>query len=185
MVGLEGLNDITVTREAVLDRLEGLIVDKSPGPDGMHPRVLKEMAEVIVDALVVIFQTALDSGKVLEDWKMANVTPLFKKGARQKAGNYRPVSLTSVVGKMLESVIKEEITRHLEGNGLIEQTQHGFIKGKSCLTNLLEFYEDVSRAVDRGEPVDVVFLDFQKEFDKVPHKRFCRRSGDMELGVGC
>ena len=115
----------------------------------------------------------------------ANVTPLFKKGARQKAGNYRLVRLTSVVGKMLESVIKEEIARHLEGNCLIGQTQHSFLKGKSCLTNLLEFYEDVSRAVDRGEPVDVIFLDFQKAFDKIPHKRLLQKVRGMELGVRC
>ncbi|XP_078083661.1 uncharacterized protein LOC144503028 [Mustelus asterias] len=99
------------------------------------------------------------------------------KGSRQKAGNYRPVSLTSVVGKMLESIIKEEITEHLNKNGSIKQTQHGLMKGKSCLTNLLDFYEDVTSAVDRGEPVDVVFLDFQKAFDKVPHKRLLQKIG--------
>ena len=82
----------------------GLKVDKS---GWMHPRVLKEMQEVIADALVIIYQNSLDSGVVPADWKTATVTPLFKKGSRQKAGNYRPVSLTSVVGKMLESIIKE------------------------------------------------------------------------------
>ena len=85
--------------------------------------------------------------------------------------NYRPVSLTSVVGKMLESIIKDIITEHLESSDRIGPSQHGFIKGKSFLTNLLEFFEDVTSRVDKGEPVDVVHLDFQKAFDKVPHKR--------------
>ena len=81
---------------------------------------MKEMAEVIADALVEIYQNSLDSGEVPANWKTANATPLFKKGGRQKAGNDRPVSLTSVVRKMLESIIKEEIAGHLEKNGLIK-----------------------------------------------------------------
>ncbi|XP_059801424.1 uncharacterized protein LOC132378494 [Hypanus sabinus] len=162
---MEELREIHVSREVVLGKLKGLKADKSPGPDGLHPRVLKEVA------LVIIFQNSLDSGLVPEDWRVANVTPLFKKGGREKPGNSRPVSLPSVVGKMLESVIKDVITAHLESGEIIRQSQHGFVKGKSCLTNLTEFFEDVTSRVDRGEPVDVVYLNFQKAFDKVPHRR--------------
>ena len=129
------------------------------------------MALEIVDALVIIFQHSIDSGRVPVDWTVANVTPLFKKGGREKTGNYRPVSLTPVVGKMLESIIKDAITELLESSDRIGPSQHGFIKGKSFLTNLLEFFEVVTSRVDRGEPVDIVYLDFQKAFDKVPHKR--------------
>ena len=168
---MEELSEIQVSREVVLGKLNGLKADKSPGPDSLHPRVLKEVATEIVDALVIIFQNSLDSGVVPEDWRVANVTPLFKKGGREKAGNYRPVSLTSVVGKLLESVIKDGIAAHLESGEIIGQSQHGFTKGKSCLTNLIEFFEDVTSRVDKGEPVDVLYLDFQKAFDKVPHKR--------------
>ena len=82
----EDLETIIITKQVVLGKLMGLKVDKSPGPDGMHPRVLKEMAGEIANALVVIFQNSLDSGVVPADWKTANVTPLFKKGGRQKAG---------------------------------------------------------------------------------------------------
>jgi len=171
----EDLETIIITKEVVLGKLMGLKVDKSPGPDGMHPRVPKEMAGEIANALVVIYQNSLDSGVVPADWKTANVTPLFKKGGRQKAGNYRPVSLTSVVGKMLESIIKEEIARHLDINCPIGKTQHGFMKGRSCLTNLVEFFENITCAVDNGEPVDVVYLDFQKAFGKVPHQRLLHK----------
>ena len=170
VVGLE-LKEIHIRQEMVLDRLMGLKADKSPGPDGLHPRVLKEVALEIVDALVIIFQCSIDSGSVPVDWRVANVIPLFKKGGREKTGNYRPVSLTSVVGKMLESIIKDEIAEHLDSSNRIGPSQHGFTKGKSCLTNLLEFFEDVTRKMDKGEPVDVVYLDFQKAFDKVPHRR--------------
>ena len=90
---------VAITEEKVLEKLKGLKVDKSPGPDGLHPRVLKEIAEEIVEALVVIFQESLEAGRVPDDWKVANVTLLFKKGRRQQTGNYRPISLTSVIGK--------------------------------------------------------------------------------------
>uniref|UniRef100_A0A4W3J856 Reverse transcriptase domain-containing protein n=1 Tax=Callorhinchus milii TaxID=7868 RepID=A0A4W3J856_CALMI len=157
----EQLREINISKEMVLDKLSGLKTDKSPGPDGLHPRVLKEVAIEIVDGMSILFQKSVDTGKVPIDWKIANVTPLFKEGGRENRENYRPVSLTSVVGKILESLIKD----------VIRQSQQGFTKGKSCLTNLLEFFEDVSSRLDKGEPVDVVYLDFRKAFDKVPHKR--------------
>ena len=83
---MEELSEIQVSREVVLGKLNGLKADKSPGPDSLHPRVLKEVATEIVDALVIIFQNSLDSGVVPEDWRVANVTPLFKKGGREKSG---------------------------------------------------------------------------------------------------
>ena len=165
------LSMVAITREKVLEKLKGLKIDKSPGPDGLHPRVLKEIAEEIVEALVMIFQKSLESGKVPEDWKIAVVTPLFKKGTRKKMENYRPISLTSVVGKILESIVKDEISKFLEVQGQIRTSQHGFSKGRSCLTNLLEFFEEITNRLDQGEPMDVIYLDFQKAFDKVPHGR--------------
>eukprot|EP00061_Rhincodon_typus_P002297 g17118.t1 len=162
---------VAIIKEKVLEKLNGLKVDKSPGPDGLHPRVLKEIAEEIVEAFVVIFQESLESGRVPEDWQIANVTPLFEKGVRQKTENYRPISLTSVVGKILEPIVKDEISEYLEMHGKIGQSQDGFIKGRSCWTNLLEFFEEVMSRVDQGEPMDVIYLDFKKAFDKEPHWR--------------
>ena len=140
----------------------------------MHPRVLKEMSGEIANALVVIYQNSLDSGVVPADWKTANVTPLFKKRGRQKAGNYRPVSLTSVVGKMLESIIKEEIARYLN-NFPIGRTQHGFMRGRSCLTNLLEFFEEITSTVHHGEPVDVCICIFRRHLTRCHTKDCCIR----------
>eukprot|EP00061_Rhincodon_typus_P001799 g15813.t1 len=105
---------ITITKENVLVKLIGPKVDKLPGPDRLHPRVLMEIPKEIVEALVVIFQESLKSGRVPEDQKIANVTPLFKKGIRQKMENYKPISLTSVVSKILESVVKDEISEYLQ-----------------------------------------------------------------------
>ena len=121
--------------------------------------------------LTDIFNSSLESGQVPEDWRVANVTPLFKKGSREELGNYRPVSLTSVVGKVLKTLIKDQMRNHLNKYKLIKGSQHGFTKGSSCLTNLLEFYETVSDWVDEGKAVDIVYPDFKKAFDKVPHRR--------------
>eukprot|EP00061_Rhincodon_typus_P013097 g39262.t1 len=103
-----------ITKENVLEKLKDRKMEKSPGSDGLKPRVLKETAEEIVGALLIIFQESLESGRVPEDWKIAHVTPLFKKGLRQKTGNYRLISLTSVVGKIMESIVKDEISEYLE-----------------------------------------------------------------------
>jgi hypothetical protein len=133
--------------------------------------LLKEMKEYIVEPLTLIFRKSLEGGVLPTDWKVANVVPIFKKGVKGDPSNYRPVSLTSVPGKMLESIIKENIMSHLVENRLLRNTQHGFLTGKSCTTNLLVFQEHVTKAVDEGRPMDIIFLDFSKAFDMVPRER--------------
>ena len=112
---------------------------------------------------------------VSSDWKKANVTPIFKKGSKGDPGNYRPVSLTSVACKLMESILRDAVTDHLDRNRLIRRSQHGFTKGRSCATNLLEFLEKVTLAADEGTAMDVVFLDFAKAFDKVPRERLLKK----------
>ncbi|CAM5099596.1 unnamed protein product [Natator depressus] len=153
----------------VWDYLEKLDVYKSMGPDALHPRVLKELVDVIAEPLAIIFENSWRSGEVQDDWKKANVVPIFKKGKKQDPGNYRPVSLTSVPGKIMEQVLKESILKHLEERKVIRNSQHGFTKGKLCLTNLIAFYDEITGSVDEGKAVDVLFLDFSKAFDTVSH----------------
>ena len=169
------LSQIMVNKDDVLDQIDKLIINKSPGPDGIHPRVIKELRNEVADLLTRVCNLSLKTATVPEDWRIANVTPIFKKGRRGDPGNYRPVSLTSVPGKMVESLIKDRIIKHVEEQALMMESQHGFCKGRSCLTNLLEFFEKVNRHVDVGEPVDIVYLDFQKAFDTVPHQRLLRK----------
>ena len=114
---------------------------------------------------------SLKEGIVPSEWKEANITQLFKKGSRKKPENYRPVSLTSVVCKLLETLIRDHMVEFLVKNKLINTSHHGFLKARSCLTNLLCFLEEITKWVDDGSPVDVVYLDFQKAFDKAPHQR--------------
>ncbi len=162
-------------QDRILSKLSKLKNGKAPGEDGFTPDFLKRIGVYICEPLARIFNLSMQAGKVPEDWKTANVTPLFKKGSRKVPGNYRPVSLTSCIGKLMESVIKDKITQHLEKFKLIRNSQHGFRAKRSCLTNLLEFLEFVTEYVDKGLPVDAIYLDFQKAFDKVPHKRLLRK----------
>ncbi|KAK4811010.1 hypothetical protein QYF61_015714 [Mycteria americana] len=155
--------------EIVSDLLHHLDTHKSMGPDEIHLRVLKELADVLIKPLSIIYQQSWLTGEVPADWRLANVTPIYKKGWKEDPGNYRPVSLTSVPGKLMEQIILSAITWHVENNQGIKPSQHGFRKGRSCLTNLISFYDKVTRLVDEGKAVDVVYLDFSKAFDTVSH----------------
>ncbi|KAK4824113.1 hypothetical protein QYF61_010736 [Mycteria americana] len=156
--------------EMVSDLLHHLDTHKSMGPDEIHPRVLKELADVLTKPLSIIYQQSWLTGKVPADWRLANVMPIFKKGRKEDPGNYRPVSLTSDLGDLLmEQIILSAITRHVEDNQGIKPSQHGFRKGRSCLTNQISFYDMVTHLVDEGKAVDVVYLDFSKAFDTVSH----------------
>ncbi|PKU39623.1 rna-directed dna polymerase from mobile element jockey-like [Limosa lapponica baueri] len=104
------------------------------------------------------------------DWRVANVTPIYKKGKKEDPGNYRPVSLTSIPGKVMEQVILSAIKTHIIGNQGIRPSQHGFMKGRSCQTNLFSFYDKMTRLLDEGKAVDLIYLDFQKAFDTVPYR---------------
>ena len=144
--------------------------NKSPGVDGIPPELLKEIVEQISTPLAKLFNLSLEEGIVPSEWKEANITPLFKNGSRNKPENYRPVSLTSAVCKFLETLIRYHMVEILVKHQLINIYQHGFLKARSCLTNLLCFFEEITKWVDDVSPVYVVYLDFQKGFDKVPHQ---------------
>ncbi|KAK4821563.1 hypothetical protein QYF61_022223, partial [Mycteria americana] len=141
----------------VSDLLHHLDTHKSMRPGGIHPRVVRELVDdVLTKLLSVLYQQSWLTGEVLVDWRLANVMPIHKKGQKEDLGKYRPVSLTSVPGKVMEQIILSAITRH-----------HGFRKGRSCLTNLISFYDKVTCLVDEGKAVDVVYLDFSKAFDTI------------------
>ena len=165
------LSNIHFTVNDVKQKLSNLKPSGAPGPDGISNRFLKEFSDVLATPLQIIFNKSMSESAVPKDWREANVTPIFKKGSKSNPGNYRPVSLTSVVCKVMESLINDRITEYLTQNNLINKTQHGFMKSKSCSTNLLEFLELVLGKVDAGIPMDVVYLDFSKAFDKVPWRR--------------
>ena len=95
----------------------------------------------------------MEEGLVPDDWRMANVTPIFKAGSKAKAGNYRPVSLTCIICKLMESIIRDGMILHLTSNNLIRASQHGFMASKSCQTNLIEYLNTLTKLVDEGHDI--------------------------------
>src|SRR5437867_6276867 len=140
-----------------------------------------KLKEIISEPLTHLFNKSLSKNEIPLDWKKANVTPIFKKGNTSSVANYRPVSLTVIFGKTLERIIKGKIEEFLNANSSITKSQHGFSKGRSCLSNLLVCNDSVVRMIDEGSAVDIVYLDLQKAFDKVSHDKLMKKV--RELGI--
>ena len=165
------LSSITVTEEILLKHLKSLRVDKAAGPDDVHPYILKNLADTLVKPLTLLFNLSLSEKNLPEIWRKGIITALFKKGAKNLASNYRPISLTSIICKLLERIIVDCIIQHLTENNVYDKKQHGFTKKRSTVTNLLEALNVWTEALSHHLPVDVIYLDLEKAFDKVPHHR--------------
>ena len=163
--------DITVTKQKVESMLKLLNVSKSTGPDEFHPRFLNETAEFIALPVTILFNKSLNEGTIPQEWKLANVTFIHKSGDKTAASNYRPISITSILCRMLECIIKTVIMDHCNINNIFSDSQYGFRQRRGCILQLLKVFDDWSKFIDSDIPVDAVFLDFRKAFDCVPHKR--------------
>ena len=149
----EKLSNIDIKREDVEKLLKNLIPNKAPGLDGLHPKVLKEMAEVVSEPITEIFRRSLDTGIIPTNWLQAVICPIFKKGDKADPSNYRPVSLTSIICKMMERIIVIHLIKHLEANNLKCRQQHGFQTGKSVTTNLLQALNVWTEALMHNIPI--------------------------------
>ena len=161
----------TVQDDQVAKKINSLNVSKSPGPDNLHPRVLKEIVNEICQPLTILFNASIKLSTIPQEWKLADITAVYKKGDRNVCGNYRPISLTSIICKILESIIRDKLVEHMKINKLISNKQFGFLKGRSATLQLLNVIDDWSKILDSGEIIDVIYTDFQKAFDTVPHRR--------------
>ena len=179
--GDDPLVTVQFSSDEVKKKLLKLRKSAAPGPDMLWPRVLQRMADVLSLPLSLIYSRCLAEGTVPLVWKQANVTPIYKKGSKAVPGNYRPVSLTSVLCKIMESIVRDAIVLHLTSHNLIHDSQHGFMGGRSCLTNLLEYLEEMTKLVGLGKSIDIVYLDFAKAFDKVPIKRLIAKCQGLGL----
>ena len=146
----------------------GLKNNKSPGPDAIRKCELLVHPHLIARCLKHVYQTSLSTGKLPKAWKLAIISPIHKKGSKESAGNYRPISLTSIPCKMMEHIVLHYLNETLDA--LLHNRQHGFRKGLSCETQLCATYHELAKAAEQSLTVHAVVLDFQKAFDKVPHK---------------
>ncbi|KAK3099864.1 hypothetical protein FSP39_010887 [Pinctada imbricata] len=171
----EAMENLYITLEDIDKILKKLKVDKSPGMDKIHPRFLKETMSTICVPLQLIFNCSLQIQEIPEEWKKAQISAIYKKGDKSQAGNYRPVSLTSTVCKVMESIVREHIIKHMKNNDLFSDKQYGFISGRSTTLQLLEVLDKWTEAIDKGYEIDCVYMDYQKAFDTVPHKRLLQK----------
>jgi hypothetical protein len=177
------MNNILFSEDAVRTQLIKLNTTKSAGPDDIHPAVLKPLADILALPLANLFTLSLQNSQLPSDWKLAAVTPIHKGGSKESTGNFCPVSLTSVVLKTMERIIRDHIAAHLIHNNLISAQQHGFMRNRSCLTNLLCFLDEITMHLDKGDNVEVCYLDFRKAFDSVNHRLLIAKLAKFHLSL--
>ena len=141
--------------------------NKAQGPDLIHGRILKTCANSLAYPLSKLFMLSYKTGGIPTDWKVANVVPIHKKGSKTEASNYRPISLTSLVMKIYEKVIRDELLSRC--GHLIDQRQHGFLASKSCCTQMVDFCDSLALSLNDNIRTDIIYFDFQKAFDTVNH----------------
>ena len=162
---------LDIGANGIIKQLKNLNQNKATGPDELPARVLKETAEQIAPIITHIFQQSYNTGKLPNDWLQAPVTPIHKKSLKSDPANYRPISLTCILCKVMEHIIVSNIWKHLHKHDIILHFQHEFQSGLSCESQLIETVHDWMTALDNKTQIDAILLDFAKAFDKVPHKR--------------
>jgi hypothetical protein len=157
--------------DGVVKQLKNINQNKATGPDELPARVLKEAAAEITPIITHIFQQSYNTSKLPDDWLQALVTPIHKKSLKSDPANYRPISLTCILCKVMEHIILSNMWKHLHKHNILLHFQHGFQSGLSCESQLIETVHDWITAMDNKSQIDAILLDFAKAFDKVPHKR--------------
>ena len=147
---------IIITEPKVAEKLSKLKLDNSPGPDLIHPRVLFELRNVIVGPLTTLFCESMRQGLVPDVWKTSTVSVLYKKGRKDDIGNYRPISLTCIICKIMESIICDQVMDYFVINNLFSGYQYGFIKGRSAVLQLIRILNDWTKSIDAGNQVDII-----------------------------
>ena len=163
--------EINVSVEEVEKKLRQLNPNKAQGPDKIPSQILRELSHELAEPYAILYNKSLKMGQIPRDWKEAEVTAIFKKGTRTDPGNYRPVSLTCISCKVLEQFIRDKIVDHMNNHNLYTECQHGFRSGRSCMTQLIEVMDDLTNFIENKKSFDIIYLDFRKAFDSVPHKR--------------
>ena len=169
------LDSVTIDESDVLSSISRLKNTLSAGPDNFPPLLFKKLKHCLSKPLAVLFNQLLSVGHVPYDWLKAIIVPVFKKGVAGQLCNYRPISLTCVPSKILERVLVQAIHAHLCNNNILHSSQHGFCKGRSTTTNLLECFNDWTMTILSKEQHVVVYVDFSKAFDVVSHPKLFAR----------
>ena len=165
------INHISIQSDELIQLVRNLNPNKATGSDGISGQMLLLCGNTVVLPLQIIFENILLPCTYPDMWKVANVTPIFKKGDKQLIKNYRPISLLPICGKMFEKIIFNNLYSYLTTNSLITKKQSGFRPGDSTTNQLLYFVNEIHQAFENPKSLEApaVFLDISKAFDKVWH----------------
>ena len=161
-------NNISInqlTEQEVFETLKNLDAAKGPGPDGIAPVFLKNLASELSSPLFNLFNMSLSTGKFPETWKRSFLVPIFKSGSKSNIRNYRGIAILSCIPKLFESIINNKIFQQVKNR--ITAKQHGFFKGRSTTSNLLEFVTFTLNSLHNGNHVEALYTDFSKAFDRI------------------
>ena len=163
------MTDIEITKDALIAAMKSIKSSSAPGPDELPTALYHRFAEELAIPLQLIWRRSLDTGLMPEGTILAIIAPIFKGGDKGDKANYRPVALTNHLTKIFERVLRLELVKHLEENGLMNKTQHGFRARHSTITMLLQYYDSILTMLEGKNEVDAIYLDLAKAFDKVDH----------------
>ena len=165
------LSSISVNDKLIVDVIKELSCNSAAGPDGVPVALLKNASVELAKPLNILFNRSINMGHVPSTWKEAAIVPIYKGGDRSLAKNYRPISLTSTIMKVLERIIRKQLVDFLSDHNYFYPNQHGFRHGRSCLSALLDVYDNMMTSLSNNpkSSVDMIYLDYAKAFDKVDH----------------
>ena len=164
------IEDIIFTKEDVITAIKEIGENASSADDDVPAIILKNCSSELSYPILLIWKQSLKTSHIPQCYKKQTITPVYKKGSKAEAANYRPISLTSHIIKSFEKIIRKVLVHHLEQNNLLCKHQHGFLKGRSCLTQLIHHIDIILKNFLKGHDTDAIYLDFRKAFDKVDHK---------------
>ena len=176
----DSVNDIDFSTSRIRKILKDIDVNKSAGPDGIHGKILKNCREGIAYPLSCIFRISYNTGQIPSEWKLANVVPVHKKGTKTSVENYRPISLTSLVMKVFEKIVRDELLEKCQHK--LNQNQHGFLPQKSCTTQMVDYIDSLLLSINDNIRTDVIYFDFAKAFDTVNHDIILKKL-KLEFGI--
>ncbi len=172
---LPDISPLVITVHGVEKLLKDINPKKASGPDEIPTRVLHNLAVEVAPVLTEIYRQSIRTGDIPIQWTKAWITPVFKKGGRSEASNYRPVSLTSVACKLLEHIVCSHVREHADNYEILGEENHGFRAKHSTETQLIMTSHNMLKQRDQGKQLDVIILDYSKAFDTIPHKRLLHK----------
>ena len=176
------IESVVVDEDGIVKSIGCIKSGSAPGPDGIPPILLKSCADTLKAPLKTLWEKSFNLGLIPVDLKCGVIVPLHKGGSRCDVKNYRPITLTSHLIKIFERIIAKNLVNYMEETNLFNPRQHGFRASRSCLSQLLEHYQEVLSMMETGCAADVIYLDFAKAFDKVDHGILLRKLRAMGIG---